>query len=87
MKGNLDTLFKPAQLNLDPNMPTAAKKLDPNMPTAAKKWKHCHRAFINFIDDCGGEKASDKYRTLVNYVSHDVYEYIEDFGDHDSLGP
>ena len=68
----MDTLLKPARLNLDPNS-----------PSAAKEWKHWHRTFINFIDECG-ERAPNKFRTLVNYVSHDVYDYIEDCADYDA---
>ena len=62
----MNTLLKPARLDLDVNS-----------PTAAKEWKHWHRTFTNFIDECG-DNAPDKYRTLVNFVSHSVYEYIED---------
>ena len=54
----MDTLLKPARLDLDPNS-----------PTATKEWRHWHRTFTNFIDECG-DKAPDQYRTLVNYVSH-----------------
>jgi hypothetical protein len=68
----MDTLLKPARLDLDPNS-----------PTATKEWRHWHRTFTNFIDECG-EKAPDEYRTLVNYVSHNVYEYIEDCKDYKS---
>ena len=68
----MDTLLKPARLNLDPNS-----------PSAAKEWKHWHRTFINFIDECG-ERAPNKFRTLVNYVSHDVYDYIEDCADYNA---
>jgi hypothetical protein len=66
----MDTLLKPARLDLDPNS-----------PTATKEWRHWHRTFTNFIDECG-DKAPDQYRTLVNYVSHNVYEYIEDCKDY-----
>ncbi|XP_041364204.1 uncharacterized protein LOC121379622 [Gigantopelta aegis] len=68
----MDTLLKPARLDLDPNS-----------PTAAKEWKHWHRTFTNFIDECG-DHAPNKYRTLINYVSHNVYEYIEDCNDYDT---
>ena len=68
----MDTLLKPARLDLDPNS-----------PTATKEWRYWHRTFTNFIDECG-EKAPDEYRTLVNYVSHNVYEYIEDCKDYKS---
>ena len=68
----MDTLLKPARLDLDPSS-----------PSAAKEWKHWHRTFNNFIEECG-ERAPNKFRTLVNYVSHNVYDYIEDCADYDS---
>ena len=68
----MDTLLKPARLDLDPNS-----------PSAAKEWKHWHKTFTNFLSECG-ERAPDKYRTLINYVSHNVYEYIEDCADYES---
>jgi hypothetical protein len=48
--------------------------------SAAKEWKHWHKTFTNFLTECG-ERARDKYRTLIDYVSHNVYEYIEDCTD------
>ena len=68
----MDTLLTPARLDLDPNS-----------PSAAKEWKHWHRTFRNFIDECG-ENAPIKFRTLVNYVSHNVYDYIDDCADYDA---
>lgn len=51
--------------------------LDPNSPTASKEWKYWKRTYENFIAECG-ENAPDKLRTLVNYVSHTVFDLIED---------
>ena len=68
----MDTLLKPARLDVNPNS-----------PSAAKEWKHWHRTFTNFIEECK-DKAPDKFRTLINYVSHNIYEYIEDCKDYDS---
>ena len=68
----METLRKPARLNLGPNS-----------PSAAKEWKLWHMTFRNFIDECG-ENASNKFRTLVNYVSHNVYDYTEDCTDYDA---
>eukprot|EP00794_Sanderia_malayensis_P002734 gene2734-3159_t len=34
-------------------------------------------------EECG-ERAPDEYRALINYVSHNVYEFIEDCADYDS---
>ena len=60
----MDTLLKPSRLDLDPNS-----------PTAAKQWKHWHRTFTNFIEDCG--RAPTKFRTLIDHVSHNIFKYIE----------
>ena len=68
----MDTLLKPTRLDLYPNS-----------PTATKEWRHWYRTFTNFIDECS-EKAADEFRTLVSYVSHNVYEYIEDCKDYKS---
>ena len=68
----MNTLLKPAQLDLDPNS-----------PSAAKEWKHWHRTFRNFINECG-ENAPNKFRTLFKYVSHNVYDYIEDCANYDA---
>jgi len=35
------------------------------------------------IDECG-EHAPNKFWTLINYVSHYVYDYIEDCADYDA---
>ena len=68
----MDTLLKPCRLDLDPNS-----------PSAAKEWTHWQRNFRNFIDECG-QKTPNKFRTLVNCVSHNVYDYIEDCADYDA---
>ena len=56
--------------------------LDPNSPSAAKEWRHWLRT-LNYHHDCG-EKAPDKHRILINHVSHNAYEYIEDCSDYES---
>ena len=53
--------------------------LDPNSPTAAKQWKHWKRTFDNFIAECGTE-APDKFRFVINFISHEVFNYVEDCG-------
>ena len=67
----MDALLKPSCLDFDPNS-----------PTAAKQWKHWHRTFTNFIEECG-ERTPNKFRTLINYVSHNIFEYVEDCPDYD----
>ena len=59
--------------------------LDPNSPTAAKEWKHWFRTFDNFIIECGTEPAPDKFRTIINLISHNVFDYVEDCADYDSV--
>ncbi len=51
----MDTLLKPARLDLDPNS-----------PSAAKEWKHWHKTFTKFLSECG-KRAPDKYHTLIKY--------------------
>lgn len=62
----MERVLKPARLDVDPSS-----------PTAAKEWRHWHRTFVNFIDECG-ERGPGKFRTLVNCVSHTVFDYIEE---------
>ncbi|XP_068234199.1 uncharacterized protein [Palaemon carinicauda] len=68
----MEKLWKPARLDLDPSL-----------PSAAKEWRHWRKMFSNFIQECG-ERAPNKLRRLVNYVSHNVYEYIEECVDYDT---
>nr|BDT62039.1 MAG: hypothetical protein [Penaeus monodon majanivirus B] len=57
--------------------------VDPNSPTASKEWKHWHRSFTNFIEECG-ESAPDKFKTLVNCVSFTIYDHIEECSGYES---
>ncbi|XP_076061516.1 uncharacterized protein LOC143037271 [Oratosquilla oratoria] len=68
----MEKLLKPARLDLDPSS-----------STAAREWRHWSKTFSNFIQECG-KNAPDKLRTLVNCVSHNVYEYIEECTNYDS---
>jgi len=67
----MSRLLKPSRLDLDPSS-----------TSAAKEWKHWHKTLTNFINDC--ENPPNKFSTLINYVSHNVYEYIEDCDDYES---
>ena len=51
--------------------------LNSNSPTAAKEWKHWKRTFDNFITECG-TGAPDKFRSIINFVFHSVFEYVEE---------
>ena len=68
----MEKFLKPARLDIDPNS-----------PTAGREWKHWHRTLLNFIEECG-DNAPDKFRILVNCVTHNVYEYFEDCTSFDS---
>ncbi|XP_068240175.1 uncharacterized protein [Palaemon carinicauda] len=68
----MEKLLKPARLDLDPSL-----------PSAAKEWRHWRKTFSNFIQEWG-ERAPNKLRTLVNYVSPNVFEYIEECVDFDT---
>ncbi|XP_063615679.1 uncharacterized protein LOC134788789, partial [Penaeus indicus] len=57
--------------------------VDPNSPTASKEWKHWHRAFTNYIEECG-ESEADRFKVLVNCVSHTVYDQIQECSDYES---
>ncbi|XP_063615680.1 uncharacterized protein LOC134788790 [Penaeus indicus] len=57
--------------------------VDPNSPTASKEWKHWHRSFTNYIEECG-ESAPDRFKTLINCVSYTVYDQIEECSDYES---
>ncbi|XP_047137598.1 uncharacterized protein LOC124814090 [Hydra vulgaris] len=58
--------------------------LDHNAPTASKEWKNWKRTFENFIEDCG-ENAPDKFRSIINFVSSNVYDYIEECDSYESI--
>ena len=51
--------------------------VDPISPNAAKQWKHWKRTFDNFIAECGTD-APDRFRSIVNFLSADVFEYVEE---------
>ncbi len=58
--------------------------VDPNSPNAAKLWKHWKRTFDNFIAECG-DTAPDKFRSIINFISADVYEYVEECSTYDEV--
>ena len=59
------------------------ERLD-NSPTTAKEWRFWHQTFKNFLTLCGNE-ALDKYLTIINLMSHSVYDYVEDCTDYNSV--
>jgi len=56
--------------------------LDPTSPKAAKE--HWKRTFNNFITECG-EGVPDKFRSVVNVVSSDVFKYVEKCTTYDEI--
>ena len=62
----MSKILKPARLDVDHNS-----------PNASKEWKHWKRTFENFIEECGDD-APERFRSIVNFVSSNVYDYIED---------
>ena len=58
--------------------------VDPNSPTAAKEWRYWLRTFNNFMAECG-HGAPDKYRTIINLMTHNVFDYVEGCADFDSV--
>ena len=42
-----------------------------------KQLKHWKRTFDNLIAECGDD-APDKFRSIVNFLSADVFEYVEE---------
>ena len=59
-------ILKPARLSLSPTS-----------PTASKEWKHWLATLSNYFLACG-QNAPPKLATLVNCVSFEIFEYIED---------
>ncbi|KAG0727821.1 hypothetical protein GWK47_033827 [Chionoecetes opilio] len=64
-------------------LPLARLDVDPSSPTAAEEWRHWHRTFTHFIEQ-GGSKAANKFNTLLNCVTLNVFEYIEECEDFDT---
>jgi len=56
---------------------------DAGPSTAPKQWKHWRKTFENYVEDLDeqreeGRTAFNKLEILLNCVSHDVYDVIED---------
>ena len=70
----MDKTLKPVRLDLDASS-----------PNASKQWKHWRRTFENFLEEVTetSGRQPNKLRTLINYVSHTVYEYIDELENYD----
>ena len=60
------------------------KDVDPNSPNAAKQWKHWKRTFDNFIAECE-DTAPDRFRSIVNFISAEVFDYVEECETYDPV--
>ena len=58
--------------------------LDPNSPNAAKQWKHWKRTFDNFKEEWG-DTAPDRFRSIVNLFSAEVFDYVEECETYDAV--
>ncbi|XP_057290347.1 uncharacterized protein LOC130613046 [Hydractinia symbiolongicarpus] len=67
--------LKPSRLDIDPTPPKAAKE--------RKHWKGTFDLFT-FITECGTE-APDKFRSVINFISSDVFEYVEECTTYDQV--
>ena len=56
---------------------------DPNSPTASKEWTHWFRTFSNFLTAIE-EHHPDKLNMLINYIDHNVYDYISECSNYES---
>lgn len=62
----MDKFLKPERLDVDPNC-----------AGASKQWKHWFKTFENFLVS-NSVQESDKLKLLVNFVSSNIYECIEE---------
>lgn len=73
----MEKVLKPTRLDVDPSA-----------TDASKQWKHWKMTFKNFLDECteaaGEGRQPNKLRALINYISHSVYEYIDEETDYDA---
>ena len=74
----MEKVLKPVRLDLDPSA-----------SDVSKQWKHWKRTFENFLEECSenvpeGGRQPNKLRTLTNYVSHSVFEHIDELDDYDA---
>lgn len=58
--------------------------LHPNSSNAARQWKHWKRTFDNFIEELG-DTAPDGFRSIVNFISAEVFDYVEECTTYDAV--
>lgn len=57
--------------------------LDSTASSADKQWLHWKKKFCNFLSHVKGATDGDKLQLLTNYLSSDVYGYIDDKNTYD----
>ena len=77
------TRFKSSSSTMNKLLKPSRLDTDPSSTTAAKEWKHWYHTFINFIEE-SGDAAPDKLRALVNCISPNIFELIEDCSTYES---
>jgi len=62
--------------------------LEASSATASKEWRHWFKTFENYVEvlDAAleGDNRTDRLKALINCVSHQVYEYIEECTTYDT---
>ena len=69
-------VFKPSRL-----------EIDVSSPHAARSWKHWRKTFENYVAEHQNTENAptlNKLRLLTNFVSADIFEFIEDCTSYDS---
>ena len=58
---------------------------DSNLKQASKEWRHWFCTFSNFVNTFPAESAisnEDKLKSLIVYISKDVYDYVSECRTH-----
>ena len=73
----MDRLMQPTRLDLNASS-----------PSASREWRHWFKTFENYIEvldaSLAEERRTDRLEALVNSISHQVFEYIEDSATYDA---
>ena len=67
----MDKVLRPARFSVDPTHATAAREF--------RHWLRTFESFLAAIED----HEPDKLSTLTNFISSEVFEFIEDFATYD----
>ena len=76
MATGVNNAFKPSRL-----------EIEVNSPQAAKSWKHWKKTFENYVAEHAAAEnapALNKLRLLTNFISADIFEFIEDCTTYDT---